>query len=109
MEGRQSRYVIRVSSDHPEDRSPVTGALYIGGESSSMQLVNEPAPFELTGAGRVVSGMFRSAIATNRVHVEVLASDSEAPPQRAMMAVGRTVLLGDQLLRGTSRFVRTAP
>jgi len=25
------------------------------------------------------------------------------------MAVGRTVLLGDKLLRGTPRFVRTAP
>ena len=59
MEVKESRYVIRVSSDHPEDRTPVTGALYIGGESSTMQLVDEPVPFELTGAGHVVSGMFR--------------------------------------------------
>jgi hypothetical protein len=109
MKKKESRYLIRVSSDRPEERSVVTGALYIGGEASSLQLVDQPAPFELSGTGRVVSGMFRSSVDSNRVHVKVLASDSEAPPQLAKMAVGRTVLLGEELARGTSLFVRTAP
>jgi len=109
MNTTESRYIIRVTSDHPEDRSPITGALYIGGADSSLRLVNEAAPFELSGTGRVISGMFRSPSADNRVRVEVLASDSDTTPMPALAAVGRTVLLGDHLAQGLSRFIRTAP
>jgi hypothetical protein len=105
-----AQYTIRVTSARPGTEIPVVGAVYFGGSEGDLRILRENTPFEVPAPARVVGGMLRTMSVDAPVLVEILrAEESTIPPERVSMARGRTVLLGEQLTHGVSRFIRTAP
>jgi hypothetical protein len=103
------RYVIRVTGVEPHAHTAVVGAVYLSGNPAGVHLVTQPTPFEVSGPAQIVSGMLQAADPTQQILVEVLRGDGQQDPGRVTMARARTVLLGEQLLRESSRFIRGAP
>lgn len=103
-----SHYTIRVTARQPDTETSFVGAIYLAGDGGDLQLLDERTPFEVSGSANLVSGMIQACDPTEQVHVEVLCAEGGEDPKRVTMARGRTILLGERLVRGTSRFIRTA-
>lgn len=88
----------------PGARTAVVGAIYLSGVDAGVQLVDQATPFEVSGPALIVSGMLQASNPAERISVEVLHAEGDDEVQRVTMARGRTVLLGERLLRGSSRF-----
>jgi hypothetical protein len=93
----------------PDVRTPVIGAVYLSGETASVRLIDQPTPFEVSGPASIVSGMLQASNPSERIFVQVLYAEGADDPRPVTTARGRTILLGEHLLRDSSRFIRTAP
>jgi hypothetical protein len=100
-------YRIRIDAASGEPIE-VQGAIYGGGDAA-ITLIHGLTPLEVATRGKVVSGMVQSVDASMQVMVDVLAENADSTLRRVMAARARTVLLGDNLVRGTSKFIRGAP
>jgi hypothetical protein len=103
-----SQYTIRVVGV-ANALTTVVGAIYLSGESAGVHLVQQATPFEVSGPASVVSGMLQASNPQESIVVEVLCGEGTSAPERVTMARGRTVLLGEKLVRDSNRFIRTAP
>jgi hypothetical protein len=103
-----TQYTIRVAGVE-NTHTTVVGAIYLSGTSAGVHFVDQATPFEVSGPASIVSGMLRASNPAEHILVEVLCAEGATALERVTMARGRTILLGEKLVRDTTRFIRAAP
>lgn len=101
-------YRIRIGPAVGDAPIAVHGAIY-GGDDGAMTLFDGLTPLDVEASGSVLSGMVQAVDRDTHVRVDVFAAAADEEPHCVMGAKAHTVLLGDNLLRGTSTFIRGAP
>ena len=101
-------FTIRVYTPDPSGRPIDVRAAVYGSGTGTIELISGVTPLEVATTGHTLMGMVQAVDTTTQVMVDVFTNTHDASPQLLMRARSRTVLLGDQLLRGTGCFIRGA-